>query len=661
MMCFLFVAVLLGGPASHAQQTAETSQNEAAADTSAQLRVSRLFADGMVIQRDAAVPVLGWAAPGTTVEVRFGGETYTAEAGADSAWSVTLPDMAAGGPHVMTIEAEAERIDVKDILVGDVWIASGQSNMEWEVADARDAEEEIASAFDPSIRHFKVPHSWAMRPEQALAGGTWQPAVPEHVGSFTAVGYFFARELREHVDVPIGLIHTSWGGSRIEPWMSAESLGLGDEAFDEIMAREREREERLREQLREKFGSPLPTEDAGLRGDRALWAEPDLDDDGWMRIPVPHRWEEVGFEGMDGIAWYRTSFELSEEQASEDAVLGLGMIDDADVTWVNGHKVGGMEMAWNQAREYDVPASVLRPGTNVIAVRVEDTGGGGGIVGSTDLLYVEAAGERRPLAREWKFNAGRVEVGASTQYNQIPTLLYNKMIHPLLQFPIAGAIWYQGESNAYPEQAYEYRDLFKTMISDWRARWNSGRSDGAPRDFPFLWVQLANYMAPSDEPGESDWAMLRESQAAALEMPNTGQAVAIDVGEADDIHPRNKQAVGRRLAQSARAVAYGHDVAPSGPQYVGHAVRDGQIVLAFANVGGGLRARGGDLGGFAIAGPDGEFVWANAKIEGETVVVWSDRVDDPLAVRYAWADNPDRANLYNREGLPAVPFRTDDW
>ncbi len=623
--------------------------------------MSRLFADGMVMQRDAAVPVWGWAAPGTAVEVRFGGDVYGAEAEPDSSWLVTLPSMPAGGPHAMSIEAGAERIEVENILIGDVWIASGQSNMEWMVADSRNAEEEIAAAYDRSIRHFKVPQSWAMRPEGTLAGGTWQSATPEHVGSFTAVGYFFARELRDHVDVPIGLVHTSWGGSRIEPWMSAESLELGDEAFDEIMARERQRQEELRGQLRAKLGGPLPTDDLGMRGDRAVWAEPDLDDEDWMRIPVPHRWEEVGFEGMDGIAWYRTTFELSEQEAAEGAVLGLGMIDDGDVTWVNGHEVGGMEMAWNQAREYEVPASALRPGTNVVAVRVEDTGGGGGIVGSTDLLFVEAAGERRPLAGDWKFNAGRVEVGASTQYNQIPTLLYNKMIHPLLRFPIAGAIWYQGESNAYPEQAYEYRDLFKTMISDWRARWNSGQQDGRPQDFPFLWVQLANYMAPAEEPGESDWAMLRESQTAALELPNTGQAVAIDVGEADDIHPRNKQAVGRRLAQAARAVAYGQEAVPAGSTYVGHAVRDGQIVLAFDHVGSGLRARGGGLDGFAIAGPDGEFVWAHATIEGETVVVWSDRVDDPVAVRYAWADNPDRANLYNREGLPAVPFRTDDW
>ena len=623
-------------------------------DGAAQLRVSRLFSDGAVIQRNVDVPVWGWAAPGSTVEVTFDDVSLIAEAESDSSWSVIIPAMPSGGKHILTVASGDQTITAEDILIGDVWVASGQSNMEWTVADSKNAEEEIASAADASIRHFEVPHSWAEAPAETLAGGEWHSATSENVGSFTAVGYFFARDLREHVQVPIGLLHTSWGGSRIEPWMSAEALGMDASDYEAIMAREREREEQLLADLRAKLGEPLPKEDRGMQDGRAVWADPSLDDASWLTISVPNRWEEVGYEGLDGVAWYRTSFDLSAAEASEDITLGLGMIDDGDITWVNGERVGSMEMAWNKPRIYEVPASALREGENIVAVRVEDTGGGGGITGDSDHLFVEIDGDRRPLAGDWKFKPGKVEVNLGSEKNQIPTLLYNKMIHPLLRFPITGVIWYQGESNAYPQQAYDYRDQFKSMISDWRARW-SAKDD----PFPFLWVQLANYMAADAEPSESDWAMLRESQSAALELPKTAQAVAIDVGEADDIHPRNKQDVGRRLALAARHVAYGQDIVYSGPQYVGHQVIGDRVELVFAHVGGGLVAKEGDLQGFAIAGEDGEFVWADAKIEGDRVVVSSDEVSNPTAVRYAWGNNPDRANLYNEEGLPASPFRTD--
>lgn len=638
--------------------SADVQPDNRRADRSNGFRVARLFGDHMVMQREAQVPVWGWAAPGTNVEVRLGDVELSATAAEDSLWLVTLPEMPAGGPHVLTVRAGNQEHRFENILFGDVWVASGQSNMEWEVASSMNAEQEIASGTDPTIRHFEVPHSWSAQPENELAGGEWQRALPEHIGSFSAVGFFFARELRKHIDVPIGIIQSAWGGSRIEPWMSAEALGLDENAYREIMERERHREQQLRAALRERIGGELPTADAGMQGGRAVWADPELDDSGWGTIAVPRRWEEVGYEGLDGVAWYRTSFELSEAEASRPITLGLGMIDDADVSFVNGHRVGGMEQAWNRARVYEVPAEALRAGTNVVAVRVEDTAGGGGITGASDLLYIEVGGRRRPLAGDWKFRVGIARVNLEAEKNQIPTLLYNKMIHPMLSFPIKGVIWYQGESNAYPDQAVEYRNLFRGMITDWRERWNPESGE----NFPFLWVSLANYMDPTDDPGASSgWALLRESQSAALTLPNTAEAVAIDIGEADDIHPRNKQEVGRRLALAARAVTYGQKVVHSGPRYVGHVMRDGRMVLAFSHVGRGLRARGGPLRGFAIAGRDGQFVWANAEIQGETVVVWSDQVREPVAVRYAWADNPEGANLYNGDGLPAAPFRTDEW
>lgn len=628
----------------------------AAPRASAQLHLAPLFEDGMVIQRDAEVPVWGTAEAGATVTVTVEGANFSAAADGAGRWTVTLPARPAGGPLVMEVAAGGERVQVEDILVGDVWVASGQSNMEWVVADVQNAEAEIAAADDPAIRHFKVPRTWAEEPQQRLPGGSWEVADPEHVGSFTAVGYFFARALRPHVDVPIGLINTSWGGSRIEPWMSAETLDLDPAELEAVMAEERARDQQVLTQLREHLG-PLPEEDRGLVDGEARWAAPGLDESAWSRIPVPGLWEEAGYPGMDGVAWYRTSFELTEEEASRPATLGLGMIDDSDIAWVNGQRVGSMEQAYSEVRTYEVPASALQPGRNVVAVRVEDTGGGGGIYGAPDLLFVETSTGRQPLAGDWHFRVGEVTVNTDGRKNQLPTLLYNAMVHPLLRYPVRGVIWYQGESNANtPEDAAAYRELFAGMIGQWRADWDKA-------DLPFLWVQLANYMQAADQPpAVSNWATLRESQHAALELPYTGEAVIIDIGEADDIHPRNKQDVGRRLALAARHVAYGEDgLVYSGPVYVGHEVRDSRVVVSFDHVGGGLDVHGDDLGGFAIAGPDREWVWAEARIEGDEVVVWSDAVDEPIAVRYAWSDNPDEANLYNEEGLPAAPFRTDDW
>lgn len=618
------------------------------------LELSPLVSDGAVLQRGIEVPIRGRAEPGAEVAVTFDGARYVARADEGGRWTVRLAPHEAGGPYELTAVAGAERVHVRDIVFGDVWICSGQSNMEWVVADSRDAQNEIAAATDPSIRHFKVARGWSEEPVNELDAGIWEHADPDYVGAFTAVGYFFARELRKAVDVPIGLIHTSWGGSRIEPWMSVDALGLDDATLEEAMRQERLREQEIHEALRARIGG-LPALDEGLVDGRADWADPALDDTQWADLRVPGAWEQAGYEGLDGIAWYRTAFELTAEEARAGIRLGLGMIDDSDISWVNGREIGRTGQAWNQPRVYDVPAALLRPGRNVVAVRVEDTGGGGGIHGSADLLFVETGGVRRPLADTWKFRVGAVSVDADGRKNQLPTLLYNAMIHPLVAFPIKGVLWYQGESNAYPGDAFAYRDRFAAMIRDWRARWGVG-------DFPFLFVQLANYMAPPEEPGESDWAMLRESQSAVLALPNTAQAMAIDLGEADDIHPRNKQDVGRRLALAARRIAYGEEIVHSGPVYRDHEVRDGRVFITFDHVGGGLVARGGRaLEGFAVAGADRRFVWADATIEGNRVVVWSDRVPEPVAVRYGWADNPDGVNLYHAEGLPAAPFRTDAW
>lgn len=639
---------------------AATSAGEAQVTApSIALRLPRLFSDGMVLQRDTRIPVWGWAAPGTRVAVVLQGHTARATADAAGAWSVMLPTMPAGGPYALAVEGGGEEIDVSDILVGDVWVASGQSNMEWQVAAAVNGAQEVAGAHDPMIRQFTVPHSFSDAPEADVTGGGWALADSQHVGPFTAVGYFFARELRRSVNVPIGLIHTSWGGSNIETWMSRRALGISDSAWDGMLRQRRAEDDARRSALRERIGG-LPDVDGGLVEGRALWADPALEDSGWATLAVPGVWERAGYEGMDGIAWYRTTFTLTEDEARAGVRLGLGTIDDNDVTWVNGTEVGRTD-GYATPRLYTVPASALRAGANVVAVRVEDGGGDGGFYGDPARIYVEAGGTRRPLAGTWKFKVGLVSFHADGQrINKVPTVLYNGMLHPLLPFPIKGVIWYQGESNANNvDQATAYRPLFQDLIRSWRREWGGVRGG-----MPFLWVQLPNFgTVDTVPPDRSAWATLREAQAAALALPRTGQVVAIDVGEANTIHPRNKQDVGRRLALVARAVAYGQSLVSSGPTYRRHQVRGNRVVIAFDHRGGGLvsHAPDGRVSGFAVAGGDRHFVWADARVEGDRVVAWSERVPHPVAVRYAWSDSPAGLTLFNREGLPAAPFRTDRW
>jgi len=632
----------------------------AACSPPAEVQPSALFSDGVVIQRDVEIHVWGTAPSGSKVAVTLGKLEVASATDADGHWSISLPAMEAGGPYEMVIAGSGYERRVRDVMIGDVWVASGQSNMEWLVSASGDSEAEIAGADDPLIRQFKVPHIWSESPVDTVVGGPWTYAVPEQVGDFSAVAYFFARELRKYVDVPIGILNTSWGGSRIEPWMTPEALRYDQAQVDSVFDAERQAAEEALASIRERLGS-IPDRDEGLVEGQALWAEPGLDESGWIPIAVPSPWEEQGLEGVDGTAWYRVSFDLTAAEAAGGVLLGLGQIDDSDRTWVNGSEIGGTERAWDVAREYAVESPDLREGRNVIAIRVEDTGGRGGILGSPEQLFVQVGPERRPLPDTWAFHLGEVRVAESPK-NRVPMVLYNAMIHPLLPFPIRGAIWYQGESNAINPDALVYRELFPAMIEDWRARWGVG-------DFPFLWVQLANYMAPDAQPAESPWALLRESQSATLSVANTAQAVIIDIGEADDIHPRNKQDVGLRLSLAARHVAFGVDIVYSGPTYRRHRVTGGRVTIEFDHVGQGLVGSSGEgtsgpgipLRGFAVAGIDREFHWADARIEGSTVVVSSPRVPSPIAVRYAWGNNPERANLYNVAGLPASPFRTDTW
>jgi sialate O-acetylesterase len=632
----------------------------------ASLELPLLFSDGAVLQRDRPLPVWGWAEPGARIEVTFDGRTAATVTKDNGAWRVELPAHAAGGPYRLEIvERGGDRVTVRDVLVGDVWLASGQSNMEWPVAEAQDAEREIAQARDAGIRHFKVPKSWSERPESRLAGGAWQSASPQTVGQFSAVAYYFARELRaRNAGVPIGIINSTWSGSRIEAWMDAASLGVDAAATAAKMREVREADERALAAMRQRLARwPANPDDSA-------WMQADVDDDDWDTIPVPGLWETAGYK-MDGVAWYRTRFELTAEEAAAGAVLGLGMIDDSDETWVNGHRVGATTNRWNLARVYRVGPEFLRAGINHLAVRVTDTGGGGGLHDihedpdqhrETDQPYLQpVGGARRALPSSWKFRPAVVTVATDDDKNQIGTLLFNRMIHPLQPYPLRGVIWYQGEANANDvDEARRYRAQFASLIQDWRADWSQP-------GLPFLWVQLASFdsgadrRAPDGRVLDSPWATLRESQSGTLALPATAQAVTIDIGDAHDIHPRNKSEVGRRLALAARHVAYGESLVHSGPIYHEAAFDRGRVRIEFDLQGSALATRGGgsEVHGFELAGEDGRFHPARATIEGDGVVVSSGAVAQPKAVRHAWRDNPEDADLVNREGLPTSPFRAE--
>ena len=632
-----------------------------AQDSTHALRLAKLFGDGMVVQRGARIPVWGWAAPGMAVAVRFNARVARATADSAGRWSVTFPASPAGGPYTLTADANGRHLAIGNVLIGDVWIASGQSNMEFPLSLATDAAREVAAAHDSLIREFKVPISWSEQPAMDIAGGSWAPADSKHVGAFSAVAYFFARELRQTQRVPIGIVNTTWGGSAIETWLSAATQGLSGDGPARALAAERTRIDSVSKALRVRFGNL--EHDPGLVNGTAVWAAPTLGDSGWSAIAVPALWEAQGYADLDGIAWYRTTFSLTAGETGHDAQLSLGTIDDDDITWVNGVEVGRTK-GYNVARRYTIPAAALHAGLNVVAVRVTDTGGGGGIYGVPEQLRVEIGAASHVLAGDWKFRVGEIGLQQmdGQRVNKLPALTWNRMVFPLLPIAIKGVIWYQGESNANDDaQARAYRGQFRQLVTSWRGAWNDGKE---PR-FPFLWVQLPNFGQPDAEPTATGggWPILRESMSASLALPNTGQAVTIDVGEAGDIHPKNKLDVGRRLALVGRKVAYGERIIASGPTYRAHTISGGRVTVQFANIGQGLVSRGkdGSVGAFALAGPDHHFVWAQARVEGNRVVVWSERVPNPVAVRYAWSENPAGANLYNRNGLPAAPFRSDAW
>ena len=620
----------------------------------ADVRLPRLLSDGAILQRDAETRLWGWADPGEAVTVYLDSEVVGKAATQDGRWQLRLPPRAAGGPHRLTF-AGNNTVTVGDVWFGDVWIAAGQSNMELPMQRVRDRyADEIAAARLPLLRQFKVPKGYDFeRPREDVENGGWIASTPESVLDFSAVAWFFAKSIHARYGVPIGIVNSSYGGSPAEGWMSEEAL---EDWPHYLEVAKRLREPGYLDGLQaadraaaEAWHAGLDAADQGLNAG-AGWAAAGYDDSQWVATRVPGFWADTALGAINGSVWFRRTIELPGAAHGRPARLELGRIVDADTVWVNGVEVGQTAYQY-PPRRYAVPAGVLQAGTNTIAVRIVNFAGRGGFV--PDKPYLLTAGALTvDLRGEWRYRLGATAKPMPEQrfkdWRQ-PLGYYNAMLAPLQNMTIKGVIWYQGESNV--DRAAEYRALFPAMIRAWRRQWGQG-------DFPFLFVQLANFLESAEEPAESQWAETREAQTDALKEPNTGMAVTIDVGEWNDIHPENKRVVGERLALAARKVAYGEqDLVYSGPLLKSVAAENGKLVLSFDHVGSGLEARGGPPGAFAVAGADGAWSRAQAQIRGDRVIAWSESITSPVRVRYAWADNPAGANLYNQEGLPAVPFQ----
>ena len=623
-----------------------------------------LFCDHAVLQRGVAVPVWGWTAPGSKIFVTFAGQSQSAVTGADGKWLVKLKSMSASAEsRVLSVTnlTTHQSAVINDILVGDVWLCSGQSNMEMGVG-ACNATNDIATANFPRIRLLTVPRRIATAPVETMPC-SWLPCSPDNIkqglwGGFSAAGFFFGRELNRELNIPIGLIHSSWGGTVAEAWTSAEGLAPLRDFNDAIQNLRDGATGNRKVDYLEVYEKWCQQKDPGTQQG---WAKGTGVDASWKSVQMPQPFQQAGLPGFNGMVWFQREFDLPAEWAGKDLKLDLGPVDDFDTTWINGVKVGQMNR-YDLIRSYTVSASAVKPGKNILTVRVMDTGGLGGLTGQPEQMRIAPVGDKQAapisLAGAWQMrdSVPLAQIGTpppppDENNPNVVTVLYNGMIAPLVPFAIKGAIWYQGESNA--DRAGQYRRLLPAMIGDWRSRFGVG-------DFPFYIVQLAAWQATNAQPRENTWAELREAQAmTAQNVPYCGLAVAIDIGDADDIHPKNKQEVGRRLALNALAQTYGQKIEYSGPWYRSMEVSDGKIRLSFDHAKSGLVAKGGKLTGFAIAGEDHKFVWADAVVDGKTVIVSSPDVVKPVAVRYAWDINP-VCNLYNQAGLPAVPFRTDN-
>lgn len=615
------------------------------------VKMPLIFSDGMVLQRKKQIPIWGWAEPNEKIQIRFNKQFKTTVANKNGQWNLTLNPEKEGGPYELYISGK-NKILIKDVLVGEVWICSGQSNMEFQMYKLPDFNQLKPNVQNQYIRQFAVAQDLSGTPKSDLKQGKWAICNQESLADFTAVGFFFAQKLYSELKVPIGIINTSWGGTCVETWTSREAFQNENE-FKEMIA---SAPTVNMDVIFENYKKSLLNNIRSIQGfdvsldNEAQYKELNYQDAHWPEIKLPSLWENQQIGNIDGVVWMRKTIEISPEQAQKEAVLYLSKVDDEDITYINGVKVGTQNI-WDAKRIYKIPIGLLREGKNTIAVRVADYTGGGGIYGDPADFKIDFNDSAIPLSGLWKFNV--VDVKISISPNSYPSLLFNAMLNPLIPYAFQGVIWYQGEANV--TRAQQYKKAFPLMINDWRKHWKQN-------DFPFYFVQLSTY----DEYGGnsskgSKWAELREAQTQTLKLPNTGMAVTTDIGNPKDIHPTNKKGVGLRLAAIALNKTYGlKDVPYSGPIYQSYKKVNNQIVISFNHAENRLKPTA-TLKGFEIAGADKIFYPAKAIIQGNIVLVSSPQVPNPFAVRYGWADDDSQINLYNNNNLPASPFRTDDW
>jgi sialate O-acetylesterase len=623
-----------------------------------QVRLPKLISDGMVLQRDTNVKIWGWAFAGEKIVIQFIGSTYHTTANSDGEWEVMLPELKAGGPYVMQINA-SNSTTINDILVGDVWVCSGQSNMQFSMRGLVTIyPDDIKNSENQFIRQFMVSQGFSLKAKGTdFRSGKWQYANPNSVLNFTAAGYYFAKKLYEIYKVPIGLINASVGGSSAEAWISEESIKSFPKYFEDVQKLKAsgyiEKINKMDDERVRNWNRQLRQNDEGYKNPQKSWYDPELNTSDWETMHMPGYWADTKAGPVNGVVWFRRKINIPASVVGTPAILKLGRIADADSVFINGHFVGSTGSQYSE-RTYKISVDLLKEGENTIVVRVINYIRHGGFVPGKQYNIL-ANNDTVNLEGEWKYRVGATAEPLEDRLftGKIPTGLFNSMIAPILNYRIKGVLWYQGESNT--SRAFENYDLFKLLIKDWRYNWHQG-------NFPFLYVQLPNFVEVNVETTKYDWAYFRESQLKALSIPHTGMAVSIDIGEGNDIHPVNKKDLGYRLALAAQKTAYGEKgIVYSGPIYESMKISNNKVILAFKNAGKGLTSKNNEeLKCFEICGVDNEYFPAKAKIVKDKIIVWNDDVINPVAVRYAWANNPLRPNLYNKEGLPASPFRTSE-
>jgi sialate O-acetylesterase len=625
----------------------------------AQVKFATIFSDHAVLQRQKPIPVWGWSDPSQEVTVSLAQQTLKTQADANGKWQVQFVALEAGGPYKLTVIGPKSHLTLNDILIGEVWLCSGQSNMEWPVSSADNYLQERKNADFPQIRHFQVAHEVTLQPQADLSSGTWEISNAKTVGGFSAIGFFFAREIQQKIGVPIGILHSSWGGSQVEGWISKEGMLASDElkAYGQNLPTNWDDADlRLEQRIKAKLlGNPgsNPTS-----ADEKKYLQADYNFSKWLTSDPLGQWDWKGIWAWRGNGFMGKMVDVPAEMCNQITTLGIGELYSYQEIYINGN-LAASGLVKGQ-RCILLPANTWKPGINKLMVKInraiEPEWYGLGLQGSAADLFVSTEKQKISIAgNDWQLMPAFSEPHTFAHLsNNTGTAIYNSMIAPLLPYGIRGVLWYQGESNA--DRAYQYRKTFPLLIEDWRKHWKD--------DFAFYFVQLSSFGAYQNSNQGSNWAELREAQTMTLSLPNTAMAVTTDVGNPNDIHPTNKQDVAKRLVASALNAIYGKkEVVPSGPMYETVQFKKDQATLSFKYGGGGLVAKDkfGYLKGFEIAGEDHVFHYAKAEIVGNTVVLRHPEGKAATSVRYGWANAPLDANLFNKEGFPASPFRTDQW